>query len=377
MKKYWKTIVVLTVLVVGIGSYLVQTSLVANSLPELQIEHVSGDESLAESVVLSGKYADGKSAPEWLTLDYKGTEYMSERSFIEQMVGKRGPVQERLIDEHKGFMRGVSYLHDNFYEDDEVLAVAETSWDFSFQTANIELSYLKKESGEEVHETLHLGSMDYAHILEVQYHENKIMVFAEGYFNNGNGLIEMVYDLEEDRMTQNELLENKSQNSNHMSFSKVNDSVTYQPMDHLIFRSTEEQLSNEGRVEVAGTKFYQYDVNEMELSELELPINENGFVSGFDGNTVYFEEQTPEEIKITPFNIEGGDFKEDFVFEKANEDDQFMFNYKIKDGNLYVLNHLELRVIDLENKETLYEGEITIDNEEQLENLELNRMEFR
>ncbi|WP_054753283.1 hypothetical protein [Piscibacillus salipiscarius] len=196
MRKYWKVVAILALIVVGVSTYLVQTALASQDLPRFEIEHKNGDESVVEDVSFSGAYVQ-HNIQNVFRFDGEETEYSIESSFIEEMIGSKGPVEEELIEKYRDFMRGKPYLYNNFYNGDDALVIVEEDWNYTGQSrAKLNVSYLNKETEKELETVINVENAHYANVIEVQYMDGRIHIYVNYAEQESRILREFIYDVE-------------------------------------------------------------------------------------------------------------------------------------------------------------------------------------
>src|SRR5699024_10036673 len=105
MQKYWKTISMMIVMVLGIGTFYIHKAVTASQYPDCTIETVSGDEAEIDNIVLQGRYKRD-TIEEMVYITPDGTKYLSEYPYWKQLDMERGlPLFQRLESEYRGFMR--------------------------------------------------------------------------------------------------------------------------------------------------------------------------------------------------------------------------------------------------------------------------------
>lgn len=397
MKKYWKSVVVLSFIIIGLSSYLIHSALLASELPRFELEHKSGDESLVDSMSVAGVYIDDKYHNAF-DFDGEDTNYRSDSTFFEDMIGGYDPVKERLIDEYRDFMRGAPYLYQNYYDGDDALVIVEEDWNHRYNQmeTDLKVSYLNKETEEEQKFTIDLEDGNYANVIEVQYVDGEIFVFSDHANSNERVLMEYVYDVESKQLiSEKEILKSEGSNENEVDYSQINklyESVPYQPMENLIFRAEEVEMEEfeEGLREVGREeKLFQYELKTGEITELDLPVEDYGYADRYDGQYIYFEQPNDENtISIRPYDLEKEEFQEEIEIvqhkiENENELDQSQHVeqlrptiYEVRDQLLYTLENNSLKVIDVESGETVYEGEISSNDGIDMENVRFDDMRF-
>ncbi|MFC5651669.1 hypothetical protein ACFPYJ_21640 [Paenibacillus solisilvae] len=126
MKRYWKSVVLIALIVISLGSFYIESLL--NPLPSFKLVKSEGDEKQAADIVMQGRfeYANGD-----VRVDQAGSSYDSEKSLLWQLAEShryydyKTKIQlNRLQQEHGSFMRGKENLI-GFYEDKQVLVYVD------------------------------------------------------------------------------------------------------------------------------------------------------------------------------------------------------------------------------------------------------------
>ncbi|MGP4072937.1 hypothetical protein ACTWQB_10335 [Piscibacillus sp. B03] len=390
MKKYWKSVVVLAFIVIGLSTYLIQSSLASSDLPRIQIEHVSGDESLVEGIGLSGSYiVDNR----YNTFNFDGedTNYGSERSFTEEIIGRRSTLEDELINEYRNFMRGQPYLYDNFYNSDDALVIVDSEWDyFNGQSrAELRVSFLNKDTEEEQHKVINLENTHYANVLEVQYIDGRIYLYVEFVQQNDRRKVrEFVYDVESKVMVSDqEVFESDEPGENrYVEVRKLRESIMHEPADSMVLRATE-VLLEEGEDGLRETereeKLYKYDIQNGEMTQLDLPAEEYGSAQRFDGQLIYFMQPSEESLNIIPYDIESEEFMDGIKMPQSEPEIESGLEHQtspffdVKDQRVYMLDGNAIHVIDATTGETVYEGKIVVDEDVDFENIRIDDLRFQ
>ncbi|KZZ83293.1 MULTISPECIES: hypothetical protein [Bacillaceae] len=129
MKKYWKTMLITIIAVLGIGSFYVQSAYTKSLLPDFKIKTESGSKDIGSSISLFGSYYmkdNQEYTNESLRITEKGSEYHSRLSIIDQQDRRwfGNTDFERIHKDYRDFMRGNKEFGEIF-EDEKWLVSAQ------------------------------------------------------------------------------------------------------------------------------------------------------------------------------------------------------------------------------------------------------------
>ncbi|MGX1826599.1 hypothetical protein ACWIDQ_21610, partial [Heyndrickxia sporothermodurans] len=176
MKRYISSIVIIAIMFCTIGAFYIYTA-AANSLPEVKIVKVSGNDDELKNVVISGNYHIGN-ANENFEATKKGTTYFSERSIFERLDLEKGKLLE-LRKNYRNFMRGKHDL-DSIYEDNELLIYTELNP--RYNKYSMDFSILNKKNKKK--NSFKVEIPNYQEFTEVYFHDvqrvgNELKVITE------------------------------------------------------------------------------------------------------------------------------------------------------------------------------------------------------
>lgn len=117
MKRYICSIIIGMVVILSIGTYYVKVASSASGLPKYNFKTLEGSDKELDPVIIHGSL-EVNPIYEPLTIESNQSIYASERSYFENLSGIRDFQIERLIKEHRSFMRGRDSIN-SLYEDDD------------------------------------------------------------------------------------------------------------------------------------------------------------------------------------------------------------------------------------------------------------------
>lgn len=398
MRRYGKLIAIITVVVLTIGTFYVQSALSAGRYPEVVMKEVKGDEKEANPVTLYGQYsvASGmNSAGVRVTSD--GSTYEGERSFFDRI--QRGYYSEeirQLQEKYRSFMRGKRSNVASYLETEDTLAYAgvrNQSVRGSDRDMEFDISVLDKADDETTSFTMPVPNraMYNSVIIEdVQMLDGELNVMTQNYLRNG-GNATYVYqiDISEQEITGEDTIasaEEQDENTNvsmrllassdilgdhnYVLFAKTTEPVVRQSSNRQ--GNVSEQISNEGADE-----YIVYNLKTGEKKSLALPESLKGKDDLFyENTTLYFTDDNISEI--TRYNFETGNVEGKLDIPSENIDAMQQEStpaVEIANGKMYLLTRpndpastQNLIVMDTESGDVLYEGEVTTNGSVDQEN---------
>ena len=150
MKRYICSILIGMVVILSIGTYYVKVASSASGLPKYNFKTLEGSDKELDPVIIHGSL-EVNPIYEPLTIKSNQSIYASERSYFENLSGIRDFQIERLIKEHRSFMRGRDSIN-SLYEDDDFLAYASVNEDFTKNgkmEAEFDIGLLEKKGEDE------------------------------------------------------------------------------------------------------------------------------------------------------------------------------------------------------------------------------------
>src|SRR5699024_5214083 len=254
MKRYWRLISIVTVVVLTVGTFYIQSSLAAGGYPEFSIENISGDEEVIESVILNGSYNTGTGMHVAVDVKPEDSEYFNKQSFFERLQGMFSSEVKRLQEEYRSFMRGKAGSLTSYLETEETLAYADVN-NQSVRTSGSEMEFdiavLDKENGETTAFKAPVPNRAMYHqvyVEDVQMADNTLRVITRNFSRNGENVLHLYhFDITKQEITGDERIAMTGENEeNAMSdFMKVRESDQTAQSDYIIVRENSPDNQNE------------------------------------------------------------------------------------------------------------------------------------
>jgi hypothetical protein len=399
MRKYWKFISILVVIMLSIGTFYVKSVTSEENHPEFVIETQSGDAKEIEPLKLVGYYTD-TSTMNYTSTDLKigseGSTY-ERRSFLDQMIGEPPAVIKEYQENYRSFMRGKGLNVNSFFENSQVLAYADVDYQTdSFHSYDFKLpiSILNKEDGSVQSFTVDIPdseNMDYAFMEDVQMIEDELYLITNNMIRSAEGSFDEKHiytiDLNNQTITNDETLSQvpAGQEGNHVVAQIIRTSPT-EANDHMILLQKEIKVIHDPesyREELVKQEVISYNLATKEKESIPVAdLSFNSELSFFDGSTIYFIGLEGQEIVVTPYHLADGKAGEEYRLQLSGEDRHGTAPMTtIKDGKLYLsgqqltpklnINAADVIVADVKTGNILFKGQITLDDPEAKNQYEL------
>lgn len=380
MKKYWKITVIITVVLLSIGTFYINSAMSAESYPEFIIQTQKGDAEEIAPLVLEGSY-QASSARNYISREVKvtadGSTYRSD-SFLGQIIGEPPARIKELQEEYHTFMRGKTPLINLFFENDRFLAYAEAKSNTGpsgASDARFAISILDKDKDDTTSFSIKVPDrkkIDYVFVNDVQITDNELNITTRNMKRNNGELHVYSVDLSSQKVSSHETVVQTPQGQNTQIDAHLIGGDFVQANQRLIFLKTEQKLTQgtePAKVESSSQELISYNLETKEKKKMDLPDNinlEENKISYFDGSTIYFVRFGEDELVITPFHIENDQTGSTFTIQWPNETGNMATPIvRAKDGKLYVASvqmkaetRANIAVADIKTKETIYLGKL-------------------
>lgn len=396
MKRYWKIVILPLFIVITFGVLYVHHAIAKESLPQIELVNVSGNEENREDIIVYGDYVTYESSVwESFRLSTDGVKYSRDQNFLEQFNAFFQPQEiEKLMNEERNFMRGKEEDPARFVDDGERIAYAGPS-NIYVESNELEVDVLDRESRERKSFKVDIPDSertDHSYVEQVQLLDDTLYVATVNYIMEEQEL--HVYEIS----LSDETIEDQGaivSDSVHSYFNVLNDGLGIQQQGYLVVR-VEDIEWDEGMYtsELVGEEYFIYDLETKEKQVIEVPEE---FATAEEeyrttGQDYMEEEQELDEEVIYPMNYTSIG-KEELYFitftsdglkyypyhlkeNKPGEEKEISFDENILSGlsgvypkgdHLYFHsntgedgNQKKLFKVDLESGETVYEGEIKL-----------------
>lgn len=367
MKRYWRLIAIVTVVVLTIGTFYIQSTLAADSYPEFSIENINGSEELIEPVTLNGSYNTGTGVHVAVDVTSDGPEYFDNQSFFERLQGMYSHEVKQLQQEYRSFMRGKGGNIMSYLETENRLAYAEVlnqSVRTSGSDMEFDMAVLDKESNETTSFTVPVPNRamyQRVYVEDVQMANDTLKVVTRNFSNDGENTLYMYhFDMTEQEITGDERIAITGENEENATndFMKVRESDQSAPSKYIIFRE-----NSPASQDVNGYIVYNLETGEkqqLDLSGRDALLAHNEYLYFSTGD------------QILQYNTETDDMTAEIDLPAQDDgetQEQTQPQLHVTNDRMYLFTGSpgqkvgqDITVIDTTSGETVYNGKVTSEN---------------
>ena len=384
MKRYLCSIIIGMVVILSIGTYYVKVASSASSLPKYTFKKLEGSDKELDPVVINATLENGSNFYEPLTIESNKTTYASERSYLENLTGRQDHLIERLVKEHRSFMRGKDSIS-SLYEDDDFLAYARVNSKYT-KSGNMEAKFdiglLEKKDEEETSFQIELpnqGRIMNADVRDVQLVHSKLQVLTMNDVNSNNEKQTKEVHLYTIDVANKKILSDKTLVSetftypDQVDFEMPIDVAPSQPNNVVLIsliKGVNHEDGFEEKLKESKLLSYNYETEKLETVKkgpLSLDMARSGYA---DGKNLYAVEMKSGKYRIKTFDLSSQSLTDDTELDiAANKEEQYTAAFK--NGRVYfLLNGMnqegktnkpaKLLIADIKTGRTLYKGETVI-----------------
>lgn len=404
MKKYWIVMAISIMILAIIGTFYMQSIWAQDKKPVFMIETINGNEQEIEPLLLGGYYNDGLNYLNYMGVDFEidleGIKYFGEQSFFERINEIYGGIGseriKQLQKDHRYFMRGKHYNINAYFENEDYLAYGNVSYKNPYDTSRelqFSVSVLDKQKDKTIsfeHLVPNSGDFLYLDPMKVQVNGDQLYVITQNEMreNSSTHLHVYTFDIAEKKLLNEEvLLETESKGNEFTYVEKIYGSDPTQESEYVAFIKRIMEPSEEGFDETIQEDLVIYDLTANTTKVIDLSdLTEYGYPDFLDEQTIYLTDTTDDGV----LSISSYDIKSEQITvhkEGLTLDPTVAKNIGFNDGKLYFVDSYvdnetpaHIMVIDLQNGETLYEGEIVPETQKGSvgkENLNIYNVSFR
>lgn len=385
MKRYLCSIIIGMAVILSIGTYYVKVASSASSLPKYTFKTLEGSDKELDPVIINATLQNGSTFYEPLTFESNTTTYASERSYLENLTGRQFYQIERLVKEHRSFMRGKDSIS-SLYEDDDFLAYAWVNSDITNNgkmEAKFDIGLLEKKDEEETSFQIELPNQERimnVDVRDVQLVHSKLQVLTMNDVNSNNEKQTKEVHLYTIDVANKKVLNDKTLVSetftdpNQVDFQMPIDLAPSQP-NNIVFISLIKGVNHEDgfkeKLKESKLLSYNYETEKLETvkkGSLSLDMARSGYA---DGKNLYLVEMKSGKYRIKTFDLSSQTLTNDTELDIAANKEE-LYTAAFKNGRVYfLLNGMnqeglltykpaKLLIADLKTGKTLYKGETVI-----------------
>ncbi|MDV7764900.1 hypothetical protein [Peribacillus sp. CSMR9] len=399
MKRYICSIIIGMVVILSIGTYYVKVASSASGLPKYNFKTLEGSDKELDPVIIHGSLeVDPRYEP--LTIESNQSIYASERSYFENLSGIQDFQIERLIKEHRSFMRGRDSIN-SLYEDDDFLAYASVNEDFTKNgkmEAEFDIGLLEKKGEDETSFKIELPDQERIMnvvVRDVQLVHSKLQVLTMNDVNSNDEkqTIEVhlyTIDLANKKVLSDKtLLSETFTDPNQVDLEMPTDIAPSQPNNMVLISLIKGVNHEDGfKEKLKESKLLSYNYETEKLETVKLPKKESlspdmargGYA---DGKKLYIVDTKSDKYHIKTFDLSSQKITNDMELDlTVNKKEQNFAAFK--NGRVYFLlgsgrdqegvltsKPAQLLITDYKTGKTLYKGE-TVTNKKNGKNYGFN-----
>jgi len=391
MKKYWKLITIVGITVLCLGIFYVNAFTVSKQYPNFKVNAVSGDNKIIEDIILNGEiHLDGYwYSIESFQLTDDGTSYLMDEPYFTRLNHLYPPYQiERLQKEHRNFMRGKTEEPSLYFENDEVLAYAntitESGWNYYNNLFDIDvINKQTKERSSTVIEIPNRNDFDYLEVEAVRVIGEEVYILTESNQYNADDRItsynQFTYNLADEKLSNREIDKIVMPDGDYNSYMEVIPS--YSNPNEVVFASFQieyVQMNNDDEdfpEELTVQKLMHYDLEKQEGKEITL-TEQLGIPLVVYESSLFFANVKSDGMTIYKYSMETNQIENEINIPVVKVYDELIYSsigQVSEEGILYINPSYSgpgspLFAIDLVTMELAFEGEINVNHVSEDEN---------
>lgn len=318
MRKYWKSILLITFIVVVVGIFYIKADTDSNSFVQFKLEKKEGNDAAVEELVINGDLFYGMLSFEPFRIDNQGTTYLRDESFVKRLQGYYPDVYiERLQKEYRNFMRGKIDEPQNYYEDEDVLAYGATPYEFwTADNYKFDIAVLDKKTNDTVSFSLPIpnrGNYWYVESYGVLFEGKELSIITIN-AEMSNDMVENIsahiytFDIEKEQLINEEIIGSLDYTDDGEGYSDYNvikdeDSVIIAGLKITPVEMDEETDYYEEVGEL--TKLIIYNIKSKDVEEITISEKEDiGIPISKIGDQLYFANAKNNQLSLSTFNTE-------------------------------------------------------------------------
>lgn len=387
MVKYWKTILIGLVIIITIGAFYIQAAMANDTELSFRIETINGNEEEIENVTLNIAYKNGD-IYRWLDISKDGTTDTMNQSFIETLINANTygtSIFQKFIKEHRNFMRGKELNPTYYFEDEERLIYTNISNDervIQGIPLTLKIHILDKKTNKQSSFKINTpvqASYNGMNVNDVYAEDGKIKIFVTGFLTNGGEELR-IYTVDENKkeLEHDSIIAKEEPEEGMISSIRIfNDSEIIQTENYYLYMVEKYKDQRGDHVsaepEQISSQVYLYSNITNQVEEWTVPVELKPYIDMMviHENDIFIPVPSDTGLELNRYNIEKEQWEspENFSFTNpASEEDEPFF--QLKNGKLYIVNHVSdghsIFIGDLRTGESLYEGKIIGENNENL-----------
>ncbi|MEK4532906.1 hypothetical protein [Solibacillus sp. FSL K6-1554] len=371
MKKYWQLLLIAGIIVVTFTVHYIQVVNAKTKEYDFTFEKISGDDKYIDSLMFETSYEYG--------IGYNSLLISKDEStLIDSTHNLREPIMfQRLIDEHKSFMRGKALIANNFFEDDtKLIYVKEPEEGWKVKEGNpysYEIDVLDKVKDEKTSFTIESqlkNRYNWVFYSDITVVDNELKLIAKQVDNDASEkLYHVIIDMKKQQLLSETLLEEATTDEATRKSIDSYNSYSYLSHEKYHVYSINSFDLNSPEQDLISHQFSALNTETNEITDIQLPegLDQNLQSIEVDDNYLVIAYSTKEEIVIYRYNIGQQRWLEPITEPYPVKMLYPELNSTIAlNGKFYVMtevnNDFVLKIFDIEQGTLLYEGKLINNN---------------
>lgn len=376
MKKYWKTILISLIIVTTIGTYYMQQAIAKNI--SFKIESTSGNKGEIDNLIIHAIY-QSRDIYSRLDISKDGSSNQS-GSFIGELKGRYYPgMFQKYIQEHRKFMRGKEANPGQYFEDeDRLIYTIFSNKEGRGDSFTLQIDILDKNTNESSSFEINMPDQvryDWINESDVYVENGKIKILATSNLNNEEELHLYTVDENKKELEQDSIIAKiESEELSRANIYIFNEYNKVQNENYFLYMVEKYKYLEDGERKTISSPMYLYNYLNNEVKEWTIPAELKPYKNWIilQGTDIFIPVRSTNGLVLNRYNIEKNQWEEPVSFKYpsiANAKEKP--SIQITDGKLYLIDrvsdgHLFL-IGDLRTGESLYEGNIIIENKDKLD----------
>lgn len=320
MKKYWKIITLVVVIVAVFGTFYINNLNVSKNFPQFTFKKIEGNEDAVESLVVNGDLFWGIFG-ESFQVDKNGTKYLRDESFLKRMGMSYPSIDiEKLQKDHRQFMRGKEHDLDYYFENDDVLVYGATPYDiWSYENYHFEIAVLDKQTNKTTSFTVPIPNRSeywYVEPYGVVYEDKTVSIITmnEKMTDDMNETESTdvhlyTFDVEKEALIKEEVIGNLSSEATETGYESVDILFEKNSNQIIVIQShiTNMEIKEDSDYyseEIKVNKILSYNLVNGEVSEIKPPESETiGVPLTYNENNLYFARVDKGNLRLVEYDM--------------------------------------------------------------------------
>ncbi|OCA81670.1 hypothetical protein A8F94_22695 [Bacillus sp. FJAT-27225] len=389
MKRYIVSILLLSIIVLSIGAFYIQSA--ASGSPQFSLKKQTGNQKEAEQVNIHGSYHNDYFI-DVVTITENGSVYYKEMGLIDktEKLFSDNDGHKDLDKKYRSFMRGKTGSN-SFYEDGDYLIYGDVDYHFG-QMANdftFTLSMLEKDSETEKSFKVEIPNKEkysFISIEDIQLIDNKLKILTrnEDYDSDNTEVHLYTINVAAKEIDQDKIvLSTRSEGKNLSTYlQQLNQTNTRQPSKFTFyFKDISKDIEKEEGTysERINTELVMIDLDKGKGIKVESPkeyqYNAN-MLPYYDGEMIYFAQPGENGLQLVTYSHKDGRIVNSIETGLAHSEAGFQF--AVKNGKAYILTTPDrigqnpssvpsLKIFEIKSGKELYQGVVELKNQNKTE----------